>query len=301
MTVSLSVCLRLCVTLCVSHRLCTRLCAALQFQNVVQRLQAEENAPPPAPPQNAPHRRPVEDHDIQEIGERLRILPLTEKNLRMFDNAQRNLIPSDTCQFACQHCDKDWWRRVPQRKKVSRCHRCKTKYDPIPPDKMWGIGDFHCPGCRRSFRGFGRMDVGSPCYTCHSLLLPSQILPPRRGVVRRNRTPHSCCAEDCHNRQEPHVPGTECVHPHSRLKAGKPRVVSPSAPHISTGSTVNTCLSQGSLAELYDLILDDIAEEDEEGEGEVLVEDEEEEEEEEEDDEDQGSRRGGSSSRSSNN
>ncbi|XP_045571081.1 shiftless antiviral inhibitor of ribosomal frameshifting protein homolog [Salmo salar] len=205
---------------------------------------------------------------LQELGEHLRVLPLTEKNKRMFDNAQRHLTPSVLHQFACQTCDKDWWRRVPQRKRVSHCHLCKKKYDPVPYDKMWGIGEFCCTKCTRSFRGFGRMDLGSPCYSCRTLVIPTETLPPRKGGVGvvgpRKPIPHSCLAEDCYNRQEPHVPGTECVHPRSRQRNRKPRVVNPSSIHISSGSTVNTCLSQGSLENLYDLIMDDIREESEE-------------------------------------
>ncbi|TRY90274.1 hypothetical protein DNTS_005127 [Danionella cerebrum] len=205
---------------------------------------------------------------FQELGARLRVLPLTQENKRMFDQAQANQIPSVIHQFACESCDRDWWRRVPQRKRVSRCHRCKKKYDPVPDDKMWGIAVFNCPNCARTFKGFGRMDGRSPCYGCRSAIYPTQILPPRRrnrtgGPQQRNQ--HSCFAEDCFNRMEPHVPGTECVHPRSRQKNRKPRVVFPSPAHFSSGSTVNTCLSQGSLIESIDqLIFSDIQEESEE-------------------------------------
>ncbi|KAJ7992550.1 hypothetical protein DPEC_G00279850 [Dallia pectoralis] len=242
----------------------------LAVQNVVQRLTDEEKeqaaASQRSSQQSRGSRQPKDDDDVTELGERLRVLPLTEKNLLMFDNAKRHLTPSAVHQFACQTCDKDWWRRVPQRKRVSRCHMCKKKYDPVPYNEMWGIGVFYCPNCAHTFRGFGRMDLGSPCYTCRTLVTPTEILPPRKRIGKpRNPVPHSCLAEDCYNRGEPHVPGTECVHPRSRQKNRKPRVVNPSAIHISTGSTVNTCLSQGSLmTSLDDLLMDDIKEGNEE-------------------------------------
>ncbi|KAK7167286.1 hypothetical protein R3I94_001622 [Phoxinus phoxinus] len=252
-------------------------------KNVIIKLKADEKqqkekpakssgssgARPSAQAQGKEKEKPDDnDKDITELGDRLRVLPLTEENKRMFDLAQANQIPSVLHQFACESCDRDWWRRVPQRKRVSRCHRCKKKYDPVPADKMWGIAEFNCPNCARAFKGFGRMDGRSPCYSCRSAIFPSKILPPRRRVMipgPRQRNQHSCLAEDCYNRMEPHVPGTECVHPHSRQKNRKPRVVFPSPAHISSGSTVNTCLSQGSLIESIDqLILDDIEEESDE-------------------------------------
>ncbi|MEE6523798.1 hypothetical protein FKM82_022844 [Ascaphus truei] len=87
-----------------------------------------------------------------EIATRLKLLPLTEKNLAMFNNATVNRIPSESKQFACKDCDNMWWRRVPERKKVSRCHRCHKKFDPLPDDQMWGIAEFHCPNCHRMFK-----------------------------------------------------------------------------------------------------------------------------------------------------
>ncbi|MCI4391849.1 hypothetical protein PGIGA_G00139140 [Pangasianodon gigas] len=249
-------------------------------KNVVEKLQNEEREKekrkdrqsgasndPRSSKQSKANKGPQEDKDIQELGKKLRVLPLTEKNKRMFDRAQQNQMPSVEHQFACELCDKSWWRRVPERKRVSRCRQCKRKYDPVPPNKMWGIAEFMCPNCARSFKGFGRMDLGSPCYSCRFIVMPTRILLPRKNLMDRGlrrRHQHSCLAEDCYNRQEPHVPGTECVHPVSRMKNGKPQVVNPSHPHISSGSTVNTCLSQGSLIEdLFDIIMDDIREEDE--------------------------------------
>ncbi|XP_078387529.1 shiftless antiviral inhibitor of ribosomal frameshifting protein homolog [Cetorhinus maximus] len=228
------------------------------IKSVIETLQAEEREAK----NESPKVKIKEDPDVKKLASKL-----TQKNLKLFNQTNAKLIPWEEKLFACRQCDSYWWRRVPERKQVSRCRRCKMKYDPVPRDKMWGYAEFHCQHCGNIFGGFGQMGLPAPCYICCSRVTPTQILPPKKGVGPRTPRPHSCFAEDCYNRKEPHIPGTHCVHPRSRLRKGLPKVLFPSPEHDSTGSTIATCLSQGSLMECHvnDIIEEDILEEEEEG------------------------------------
>ncbi|XP_059848025.1 shiftless antiviral inhibitor of ribosomal frameshifting protein homolog isoform X1 [Hypanus sabinus] len=273
------------------------------------------------------------DRDLQDIVERLRTLPLTQENVRIFNLAKRNEVPRVQRQFACVCADRDWWREVPERKQVSRCRECKRRYEPVPRDQEWGIAEYNCSNCNRSFRAYGQMGLPAPCYRCRGVVLPTHIIPRMRerrspGTSRRNQgsynrggygrqnqsscygedcynregnggqnqrsgcaedsynredngrrnqrscyaedcynrggygrqNRHSCCAEDCYNREEPYVPGTHCIHPETRRARGLPRNLLLCDHHVSTGSTVASCISQGSLMEcdVEEIILEDL-------------------------------------------
>ncbi|XP_048377917.1 shiftless antiviral inhibitor of ribosomal frameshifting protein homolog isoform X2 [Stegostoma tigrinum] len=203
------------------------------------------------------------DQDLQDIVDQLKVLPLTEDNLQMFNMARRTEIPFSQRQFSCIRCDRDWWREVPERKQVSRCRYCKRRYDAVPRDQEWGLAAYTCQNCHHSFRSYGQMGVPAPCYRCRSIVFPIQIIPPRRNPSRLGngrQNPHGCCAEDCYNRQEPYVPGTHCVHPRTRQVRGLPKVLCSSQYHESTGSTVASCISQGSSMEcdIEEIIQEDL-------------------------------------------
>ncbi|CAL1528717.1 unnamed protein product [Lymnaea stagnalis] len=108
-----------------------------------------------------------------------------------------NGIKATVRQFACQGCSRSWWMKVPERKEVSKCHRCKIRYDPIPKDMEWGVGKFVCD-CGNEFTGFAQMGVtSSECYECGLLVPVDQMLPPRKDRPRKTKTPHSCNGIDC--------------------------------------------------------------------------------------------------------
>lgn len=176
--------------------------------------------------------------------------------------AVANNIPAAFRQFACQPCDKVWWRKVPTRKVVSRCPVCKTEYDALPSNLEWGWAKFICRGdenqqhnCGKEFHGFAAMNkTQSVCYGCQSYSSPVEIIPPfKRSKMRNSRYRHSCTAPNCYNRSAPgpRAPAINlCVHPKSLRR----QVVEPSRRHRSSGSTVKTFMTQHELLSVYDYV-----------------------------------------------
>ncbi|XP_052059161.1 shiftless antiviral inhibitor of ribosomal frameshifting protein homolog [Mytilus californianus] len=161
------------------------------------------------------------------------------------DLIRQGTIPKQERQFACITCDNVWWRKVPNRKLVSRCVRCYIRYEAVPTEYEWGRAEFHCQLCGNVFRGFGQMGVASsPCYRCSTVCSPNSILPRRRLEGRRSRNVHSCLCRNCFNRADGPIVEETCVHPRSLHR----RVVYASQQHLSTGSTVDTFLTQNDLA-----------------------------------------------------
>ncbi|KAL3866918.1 hypothetical protein ACJMK2_044167 [Sinanodonta woodiana] len=172
---------------------------------------------------------------------------VASRNNRNIAELLRKDIPAEIRQFGCEECDNMWWHHVPLRKLVSRCKLCHRKFDAIPKENEWGWAKHICDSCGKEFHGFGAMNhTQSPCYDCGNLCMPVEIMPPFKRTSTRPRNVHSCTASNCYNRDRAHdnVPIVSmCVHP---LSMGR-KVLNPSQPHASTGSTVKTFLSQDDL------------------------------------------------------
>lgn len=211
----------------------------------------------------------AEPQTIREVlgGEQWQVVENCRRNNALRAAGVANNIPAEFRQFACQPCDNVWWRKTPGRKLVSRCKMCRRKYDALSRDLEWGWAKFRCQ-CGNEFHGFGAMNkTQSSCYRCGYACFPSEILPPlKRQRNRRSRYRHSCTATNCYNRSRPgpQVPMVNlCVHPRSLRR----KVVEPSQPHVSSGSTVKTFLTQDELAPPfgYEPSFSDIDEGDEPG------------------------------------
>ncbi|KAK0052762.1 UPF0515 protein [Biomphalaria pfeifferi] len=104
--------------------------------------------------------------------------------------------------FACGKCTKCWWKRVPFRKQVSRCFKCNTKYDPVPEEDEWGLGEFECHFCGYFFRSTAIMNITEcVCHRCNHTVKVSRITPPSKKPRQvPNRQYHHCNGENCYDR-----------------------------------------------------------------------------------------------------
>ena len=142
---------------------------------------------------------------------------LTKEALRKHD------IATGTCElreFACEPCDNVWWRVVSTYKLVSRCNKCEIRYDALSRESEFGIGLFTCE-CGKEFKSKCTAQTECPCFDCEALVSKPFIHPKfnRAATDRpRFRHKHSC----------------------PTFK----KVIYPSTPHDSTGSTLSTFLSQ---------------------------------------------------------
>lgn len=85
-------------------------------------------------------------------------------------------------EFACENCDHVWWKTVPFTKLVSKCNKCRVKYDALPRDKEFGIGRYQCTQCKHSF--FLRCEATSEqsCFNCKSTIKTPYIHPKFRPL-----------------------------------------------------------------------------------------------------------------------
>lgn len=150
---------------------------------------------------------------------------LTAKNLQQHQKQFKELR-----QFGCQPCNRAWWKTVHAPKFVSRCRKCKVRYDAIPVELQHGRGVFECPCGHRWTNCKAKGQLEQDCKRCgHMVRVTSIGPPPRTPGQRRSAYRHSC--EGC------------------ATGACQFQFV-PSKKHQSTGSTVSTTASVVTLASL---------------------------------------------------
>lgn len=78
--------------------------------------------------------------------------------------------------------------------KVSSCNKCHLKYNPIPFDKEFGVGEFQCI-CSNKFRQWCSKDEYSQCKKCNNYCHPKIITvkpntnrPKQNGYAKRKIT-----------------------------------------------------------------------------------------------------------------
>lgn len=137
-------------------------------------------------------------------------------------------------QFSCEKCKKMWWTRVRSIKQVSKCKKCKTKYDAIPCDLEFGCGHFECE-CSNKFTGKIQMGKSSLCFSCNKKCFPKYI-------IKKRDDPRPRLTKKSHNCDHCHGLGPCPIYN---------KILAFSEVHISTGSTLASLSNQNILEERF--------------------------------------------------
>ncbi|XP_071941506.1 shiftless antiviral inhibitor of ribosomal frameshifting protein-like [Antedon mediterranea] len=152
-------------------------------------------------------------------------------------------------EFGCRPCDRVYWRHVFAYKPVSRCPNCKVRYNAIPKELEYGWCEYNCSKCGNQFTSRGQAGIPVACYTCKNTyndpddfeVYPSRIGP--KNLNRSSRTPrqytHACI---------------ECNNGSIRPCPGFVKVIVASTPHVSTGSTCSTFLTQATDSTYFNML-----------------------------------------------
>lgn len=112
-----------------------------------------------------------------------------KKHMRMF-------VCSGECKMADGRPYYWWERKVPDKKPVSECPKCKIECKAVPRGEEWGIGrcKFECESCHRKFTALCEMSDKAKCYGCHETISPFAFSPPNwpQNKSVNNRKGHSC-------------------------------------------------------------------------------------------------------------
>ena len=182
-------------------------------------------------------------------------------------------------EFACGPCDRFWWRVVLITKPVSRCLRCKVKYNCLPRQKEFGIGRYICQNKTCNQRSFFQRCEASQAMKCRNCncLVYNPYIHPKFLKSRQERRPLDPQTKAFELPPPSSIPLPTGVNP--SLSAGlitlppsarvritrvkKKNVINASTRHVSTGSTVDTFITQGtSVVSDLEVLVDSDCDED---------------------------------------
>jgi hypothetical protein len=124
---------------------------------------------------------------------------LTLENLQKHDASERHWF-----QYGCEGCKVNWWRKVPLHKPISRCIKCRRKYEPLQEKDFFGRGRYECPHyeqtkkkngkvtiryCRNVWISDALVDIETElnCRECGLKSTPVQVGPPKHVLVKQVR------------------------------------------------------------------------------------------------------------------